>query len=268
MKRKLGIVAECVPSMDANDVLPLLRQAGFETTFTGQISAAAVDAIQEKCAQTGITLEFLHGPWRGINSIWLPGEEYRPLYDQMRESIETAAASGVGVVVLHVSSGWTPPEINDTGLARFDALVELAEKKGAVIAFENLRKAGNVIYFTDRYDGSDAVRFCYDCGHAHCYTERIEFIDVFADRLICTHIHDNFGRDHSNPMADGDRHLLPFDGNMDYAPMMKKLDEYGYTGSLMLEVHQTCGDYAARYTPEEFIREAYERIRRVAAYSA
>ena len=135
-----------------------------------------------------------------------------------------------------------------------------AANKNVTLAFENLRKVGNIAYFVDRYEKADNVKFCYDCGHEHCYTETVCFPDIFRDRMIFTHIHDNMGRDKNNPMGDPDMHVLPFDGNIDYEKMMRKLDEYDYKGSLMLEVFS--GPYP-NLSPDEFIKTAFERIKKI-----
>jgi sugar phosphate isomerase/epimerase len=44
--------------------------------------------------------------------------------------------------------------------------------------------------------------------------------------------------------------------------MMKKLDEYGYTGSLMLEVSQNREEYI-KMTHEAFLATCYERILKI-----
>lgn len=260
MKRKLGIIAECIDGEDGLVSLDRIAAAGFESTFTGKYDLPSVEKLVEKCKKLGLDMEFIHAPFGGINNMWLPGDGYKKIYDGMIESIDSAAATGIGAIVAHVSSGWKAPEICDEGLARYDAMVEHAAKKNVIVAFENLRKVGNVAYFVDRYEDAGNVKFCYDCGHEHCYTETVCFPDIFRRRMIFTHIHDNMGRDKNNPMGDPDMHVLPFDGNIDYAHMMRKLDEYGYSGSLMLEVssHPYPG-----VDPDAFVRDAYSRIEKI-----
>ena len=43
---------------------------------------------------------------------------------------------------------------------------------------------------------------------------------------------------------------------------MRKLDEYSYTGSLMLEVSQKNADYG-KMNAEEFLVTCYERIKKI-----
>ena len=177
-----------------------------------------------------------------------------------RRLIRYYLACGVGGVICHISASWFPPEICDIGLERYDRLVEYAGGKGVKIAFENLRKIGNVAYFADRYEGADNVVFCYDCGHEHCYTQTVCFPDIFRDRMAYTHIHDNFGRSKDDYYGDPDLHLMPFDGEIDYSRVVRKLDEYGYEGSLTLEVSNSVYPDESR---ESFIARAYDAIIRI-----
>ena len=115
--------------------------------------------------------------------MWLEGDAYLEVYNGMIDAIDAAAACNVPIVILHVSSGWDTPEINDLGLSRYDAIVDYAEKKGVIAAFENLRKTGNVAYFVDRYENRDCVKFCYDNGHEHCYTKTVCWMDIFTHNV-------------------------------------------------------------------------------------
>jgi len=262
MKRKLGINCECISGANPVETLELIKAAGFDSFFSGTYvnKHAMPEALRKKADELGLEYEFIHAPFSGINNMWLSGMDYLGIFNGMKTAVDYAAKVGVSTVIIHVSSGWNAPAINDLGLARFDALVEHAIKKGIILAFENLRKVGNLSYFTDRYEKIDNVRYCYDCGHRYCYTPTIEWMDIFRDKLVVTHLHDNFGL--PADMSDGDYHLLPFDGSFDYARMMRKFDEYNYAGALTLEVGNNKELYS-KITPEEFVREAYARVKKI-----
>ena len=89
-------------------------------------------------------------------------------------------------------------------------------------------------------------------------------LDIFKSRLCCTHIHDNFSRLPDEKEGDFDLHLLPFDGTYDYENMMRRLDKYSYSGTLMLEVFTTRKEEYGKMSPEEFIKLAYSRAKRIA----
>ena len=84
---------------------------------------------------------------------------------------------------------------------------------------------------------------------------------MFGKRTLCTHIHDNHGRDPKDPWADPDIHIVPLDGNCDYKTMMDKLNQYNYQGTLTLEVTKK-----APYqdmTPEAWLSMCYERLKKI-----
>ena len=262
MKRKLGVVANCLKEKTELEALDLIADAGFRAVFSESNDPATVLVLREKCDKLGISLDFLHAPFRGINDFWLPGDAYNALRRGIEASIDSAAGAGVPMVVCHVSSGWWPPQMCQIGLDRFDALVEYAGRKKVTIAFENLRKVGNLAALMDRYEKNPGVGFCYDIGHEHCYTRTVHYMDLYADRLLCTHIHDNHGRE-KDDWSDPDEHLLPFDGNIDYTDIMRRLNDADFAGTLMLEIYDSCRpDYLAM-GHEAFLKTAFERIERI-----
>ncbi len=265
MKRKLGINCDCIRGKNAIDtleVLDIIKETGFDSFSTNITNCEKVAILKQKADELGLCFEFIHAPFKNINSMWLEGDEYLEIYNGMIEAIDSAAANGVPMIISHVSSSWTPPQINDLGLARYDALVDHAEKKGVIIAFENLRMIGNLAYFADRYEGRDCVKFCYDNGHEYCYTKTVDWLDIFTYNLATTHLHDNLGRGRER-VGDPDLHYLPFDGTFDFEKMMRKLDEYEYTGVLMLEVFNVKKPEYTEMTPREFIQTAYDRLKKV-----
>lgn len=256
MQRQLGINSGCILQADPVQTLTLIKEIGFTSFFSDSWEMRSVLAQKEQAEKLGLDFQFIHAPFRACNDFWLAGENYKPLYDNIIRTVDAAEKADVKAVIVHVSSGFTPPPVNDLGLSRFDALVEHAEKKGVILAFENLRKLGNLACLMDRYENNPFVKNCYDCGHEYCYTPNVPFIEVFGDRLYCTHLHDNHGL--PADYSDGDEHLLPFDGTIDYTRMIKRLDEVGYHGALTLEVF-THGPYQT-LSAEAFIRTAYERL--------
>ncbi len=262
MKRKLGINCDCIAEQSPLETMELIRACGFQAVFTNDIDVAVVALQKEKADSLGLQTEFIHAPFRKINDLWLPGEAYRALMDRIYQAVDTAAACGIPSVILHASSGYFPPEICDVGLDRLDRLVSYCHQKGVTACFENLRKVGNLCYLADRYEALDCVRFCYDCGHGHCYTPQMGWVEFFAKRMIATHIHDNFGQTPGLEAHD-DLHLLPFDGNIDYADLMRRMDRVGYEGTLMLEVFRSGREEYCAMSPQDFVAECYKRISRI-----
>lgn len=260
MKRKLGICAHCLHGVSELDAMQYIKAAGFDCTFIAAWQPDTVKQLVQEAARLELPIESIHAPFTNINEIWL-AEEDPEIFHKMWQTIDSAGENGIPIVVLHVSSGWTPA-VTERGLDRFDRLVAHAKEKGVIAAFENLRTTGITAYFADRYYYNDEVGFCHDCGHEHCYTKTVCWPDIFTTKLCCTHIHDNFSRPLEDRTCNPDIHLLPFEGTYDYAQMMRKYEEYGYEGTLMMEVFQHRPEHQA-FTKEEYLKTCYERLVRI-----
>ena len=118
-----------------------------------------------------------------------------------------------------------------------------------MLVFENQRKLFNLACVLERYKNNDTVGFCYDSGHEKCFTKNVRFLDFWAEKVVCTHLHDNCGE------YDCDDHKLPFEGVVDFAYVMDRLNKAGYNGSLMLEVPHTI---YPNLTKQEFFKKAYD----------
>ncbi len=257
MDRKFGIELECLrqSNLDDSEILKKIKDAGFDAVFSNKYDIHEIEYISNEAAKLGLEVEFLHAPFRGINDFWCAGPKYLPLKKTIHQSIDSAAAFDIPIIIMHVDSGWYPPDICDIGLERFDSLVEYASSKGVKIAFENIRNFGTLAAMMQRYRLLPDVGYCYDCGHEHCYTETVHFTELFGPKLLCTHIHDNVGR---NGRDNPDDHLMMFDGNIDYVDMMRRLRSIGYSGNLTVELEKNSKyDYM---TDEEYVKTAYERI--------
>lgn len=265
MKRKLGINCDCIKDFDALQALDIIKETGFDCFFSGTrtLDIASVTALREQAEKLGLSYDFIHAPYQAVNNMWGEDENTKPFMESIFYAMDCAAAASVSKIILHASSKWNPPEITERGFARYDELVAYAEKKKVGIAFENLRIFEYYNALLQRYKNNPLISFCYDNGHEHCCTPETDNIQIFADKISCTHLHDNFGKLKNYLTVDGDLHLLPFDGNFDFAQMIRRMDENGYTGALTLEVFNTTREDYKTLTAEEFIRTAYERLKKI-----
>lgn len=159
----------------------------------------------------------------------------------------------------HLSASFTPPPITEIGKYRFEKLVEYADRKGVRVAFENIYTLENLAWAMERFGKGSNVGLCWDCGHEYCFTQGVEIMKLWGDRLICTHIHDN------ECILDKDRHMLPFDGAIDFERVAEHLRNYNYTGTLMFEVIAN-GNHCM-YDPfsvEEYLVRAADAAKRLA----
>lgn len=250
---KIGM--NLLDSMPQQDCIKLMAELGFQATFTGDFDEAYHYSVANDLAKYGIEYETIHAPFNGINAMW--GDDGEQMYARLTHTVDMCALSGAGIAIIHLSSGDNAPSINEVGMSRFTRLVEYASKKGVKIAFENQRKIANLAWALETFKDSDNVGFCWDCGHEGCFTPGREYMPIFGNQLICTHIHDNMG------IYNGDDHMIPFDGRLNFDKVADHLRKSGYNGSLMLEVFPIHKMYE-NMSPEAFITRAAKAVRRIA----
>lgn len=194
-------------------------------TLTDQYGAAKA---------AGLSVHAYHAAFKGINSIWEEGEESEALLSFFKSSVTEAAGLGIGVAVVHLSSGNTPPAYNGLGLSRYQSLVEHGKSLGVRIAFENLRKTEYLDFILANIPDAG---FCFDCGHENLYNGGFGVLEKNADRLLCMHLHDNKGLE--------DNHFVPFDGSIDWARLCARLAAVKPTCPLTFEALCREGDSRA-----------------------
>jgi len=260
---KIGINVNCIDFSDVDRNLRLLVENGFEKTFLPS-DDQRLDEFFNAIKKYPLTTETLHGPFLsdkecGINDIWKHGEKGELMLSRMIDAAEKCARHNVPYLITHLSSGTDAPQVSETGLERIDRLIRRAEHIGVTIAFENLRKIGNLACALEYFPQS---AFCLDVGHQYCYAEGKQFLPLFGDRLATLHIHDNLA------VINEDLHILPFDGSIDYRPFVNGLKDWGYSGTLMLEVfktyHRKYGkNYYSDLSDEEYVKRAANAVRRL-----
>ena len=182
MDRKLGFYVNCINSAKPWETLRVGKSLGFQTFFTTDYDDETLSKLKNTADELDMQFEFIHAPWGDINDMWTADEDPE-IFNGIEKCIRQASKYGADGIIIHVSSGYHPPKICDKGLKRYDRLIALAKELGVNVAFENLRKIGNVAYMMERYEDEPHVGFCYDTGHAHCYTEKsIPWLDLF---LLC-----------------------------------------------------------------------------------
>lgn len=257
--RTIGINLHARTGLNDEEYLRSMAEFGFGATFTGSqwTDPKKLIVFADLCAKYGITYETMHAPFGHINDIWYDNEDGEAMLSELTACVDNCALAGVGIAVVHLSSGLTPPSITDIGRSRYEKLVDHAACKGVKIAFENQRMLANLSWALETF-GPDVAGFCWDCGHENCFTPGREYMPLFADRLICTHIHDNDG------VFNNDLHLIPFDGKLRYERVAEHLSASSYTGSLMLEVIASTSGRYEDISAVEYLEKAAAAARRLA----
>ena len=244
--------------LSASQVCLLIKAAGFDGTSFWWSDKYDADyrSHPDIARKAGLFVENVHAPFEKMNNIWLDNFDGDEITDKLLKCIDDCANANVPTIVMHSSFGETIP-VNEIGLKRFDLLVNRAEQKNVNIALENMRKTSINLQtgqLLERYN-TPHLGFCFDNGHDNARVSKeaeCDMLSRFGNRLMALHLHDNNGVD--------DQHLLPFDGTTDWAAIMKKIGETGYTGAVSLELSIQKHE---NLTPEKFLAIAFERVNKL-----
>lgn len=257
--RKIGINVRPNVAYGVGSFMDQLAFTGFDSVFTYGNLPEFIDFVYKKCEKTGLHYEALHAPTENINDLWSAGEKGDAVVKMLCESVDLAASHEIPIVISHLSSKENAPHVTDAGLLHFDRFVQYADKKGVKIAVENQRKLGNISTILEIYGKDSPVGFCWDTGHEACFAFGREYLPLFGDRCIFTHVHDN------NCRYNVDEHLLPYDGQIDFRRVADLIHKVNYPGTLCLEIdlpHEDSDKYVD-LSMEQFVSKAYAAINRL-----
>jgi sugar phosphate isomerase/epimerase len=232
--------------------------------------AAAVAQLGQWLKETGLVLHGIHAPiWETFEGT--EGEIFSTAASdgarRQRAVRETEAALQVlkqipaRFVVVHLGTPGSRPGANDNSRAAASRSVEeickAAEPLGARVAVEvipnELSSATALVTMLERDFEGASVGICMDFGHAHLMGDVADAIELAAEHLITTHVHDNRRRE--------DDHLVPYQGTIDWAAALVTMLKIGYDGTYMMEIANTGSPTAVL----EEARRARQRIERALA---
>ncbi|MBQ7057975.1 MAG: sugar phosphate isomerase/epimerase [Firmicutes bacterium] len=197
----------------------------------------------------GLRIENMHAPVHEQNDLSLDNERGNHVFYEYLQCVEDCHKYHIPTIVIHLPDDTCP--IDALGNDRLDRIIERAGMLNVHVAFENLRNIHNLTSVLDRVTISH-VGYCYDSCHHMNYAPDINLLKLFGNRLKALHLHDNGG--------SHNQHQLPFDGNVDWPIVMKKIKQTGYAGALTLEPMNW--DYT-QLGIREFLQLAYERAKKL-----
>ena len=166
--------------------------------------------------EQGLQVRTVHFPSTFAHHLWLTGEEGRLYERALAAAVRDCAAFEIEHLVVHTTRQLITPEPNPSGAARLGRVLGIAEREGVNIALENTRFLRYNQYLYDLLD-SPRLKFCFDSGHANCYTPLEDPLSLFGERLCTMHLHDNYG-----PQA-GDQHHPMGEGTVDFGALLGRL---------------------------------------------
>lgn len=250
---------QCIQTANKNasikETIYAIKKAGFDGAFV-QWYNKILDFSQEEqvdlCKQLGLSIEFAHLGYKGINEIWVDGEAGDNLVNYYKRDLDSIKQKNISLVIMHLTSKSVAPGPSLIGIKRLQIIVDYAEKLNINIAFENTKIFGYLEYVFDRIKNKN-IGVCYDSGHDHCYFDDKFNWGKFKNKILAVHLHDNNKSD--------DLHLLPFEGTINWEELVKNLKMANYDGPVTLE---SC--YSSLYqnfSVEDFYKKSYELAKQV-----
>lgn len=273
--QKIGFSPQNNYTVPMAEVLRLLHAVGFDAVSPVWAKDADLAQTVKAAEKYGLTLQSLHGPYRGLSGMWSrESTDALPLFQELLQAADDCREYGIPVMVVHP---WVGIDyiFDETAICfdLFDRLVERAQHDGIRIAFENLEGPEYLEAVMERYKDLETVGFCWDCGHELCYAPTRDFLKDYGDRLIMTHLNDNYGISRPDGQLQGtdDLHLLPYDGKADWAYNLARLKQANPQEILNFELKirpkgdRCTTDLYSKLPLEQYFTVAYQRACRIAA---
>ena len=231
----------------------MIKSAGFSGIQMGQFLEPNYEARCGIAKKYSLKIENLHVPFRNVNSLWEPGIDGDNYTNLLINCAEFCEKNEIPAVVIHLSNGLNPPEKIMLGWSRLERAICKAYEFGVRFLVENLHFIDNGIKIFFDIFAEYHVGFCFDTGHAHCYTPEYNWLEHFGDKLAALHISDNDGKT--------DTHALPFDGTNNWDSLVSILNK---NKSIPLSFEVRIDRYKNYYKNDfNFLKDAYEKARQL-----
>ena len=227
----------------------------------------SVEQLAGWLKESGLRLHSIHAPivesygtGDGIafSTAWGDNARRQAAVRETEAALRVLERIPAGFLVVHLGTPSVKAQAGDNSRAAasrsLDEIARMADERGARVAVEvipnELSSTEALVRLIERdFDGT-SVGLCMDFGHAHLLGDVPDAIELAAEHLITTHVHDNRGRQ--------DDHLVPYHGTIDWPSALVTMQKIGYDGTYMLELANT-GDPASVL---EEARRARQRIER------
>ena len=208
----------------------------------------------------GIEISQVHGPWRYPPRDLTEIDRAERL-EKMKKSIVMTRLLGCKYWVVHplmpygtgdLLSG-KAEETWKINLEFMPKLVEFAKTQGVTVCLENMpmhdfsiSHPKEILKFVNTVN-DDNFKICLDTGHIAVFQDLSigDVVREFGDMMKVMHVHDNLG--------DGDRHLWPTRGRLDWHEFSRALKDIYFDGVFSLETAPS-----GTLDDESYLRECAE----------
>jgi sugar phosphate isomerase/epimerase len=228
--------------------------------------AAAVTELSTWLSDTGLALGSIHAPimfalgstGQSLSNAASDGAARQAAVRETDLALQVARQIPFDLLVVHLG---TPDNRSGAGdnnrgaaFRSAEEICRLAELHGVKVAFEVIPNAlstpAELVTLLERDLEAPHAGICLDFGHAHLMGDVADAVEVAAEHLIATHVHDNRRRD--------DDHLSPFLGTINWEVALMTMQKIGYEGTYLLELANT-GSPASVLEEAQRARQRFER---------
>ena len=229
---------------------------------------AAIAELAAWLKETGLALHGIHAP---IMDRMLPGDRWgNPISNAVSDTAkrqaavrEADAALNIGraipadVFVVHLGTPADKGGENNRAAAfrSVEEICRLAEPVGIRVALEvipnPLSDAAALVELLETDLDAPRTGICLDFGHAFLMGDVADTIEIVAEHLITTHVHDNNGKK--------DDHHVPFEGRINWDIAVMTMQKVGYDGTYMMELANT-GSPAAVLEQARAARARFDKL--------
>ena len=192
--------------------------------------------------EAGITISQVHGPWNPVYDLTPEGRAER--MEKMQKSIRLTSLLGCKNWVIHpiIPVDWRDKTVGgtektwDINVQFMTELLKTAKEYDVTICLENLpftefsiARPEETLKLINTIN-DDHFKMCLDTGHILAFEDLnlAEVVKEFGHIIKVFHIHDN-------RRGEGDLHLFPYMGHIDWESFVKSVKEINFTGAFSLE---------------------------------
>jgi len=232
---------------------------------------AAIAELAGWLKETGLALHGIHAP---VTDRLSPGDQWGETISNavgdnakrqtaVREAdaaLNIARQIQADVFVVHLGTPAVKGGDNNRAAAfrSVEEICRLAEPVGIRVALEvipnPLSDAASLVDLLEKDLDAPRTGICLDFGHAFLMGDVADTIEIVAEHLITTHVHDNSGKK--------DEHLVPFEGRINWNIALMTMQKVGYDGTYLMELANTRSPAAVL----EQARAARARFEKLMAY--
>ena len=250
----IGISTGCFYQTNILKILEVVRDGGFSLieicSFPKHLDyhdRDLVKATARRIEKVGLEPFSFHAPFADhIDITSLDDEQRDHSIGELITATESAAELGVRHLVLHPGPEreGRPPAAEfyhhlERGADAINRVSKRCKELGLTLLLENMLphllfgRTRDMLYIMGAMEDIN-VGICLDTGHAHLAQDLHSVTRKLSSHLRMIHVNDNNG--------DGDDHLPPGEGSIDWRQVLEQLNNNNFRGALILELSGRHGD--------------------------